>query len=189
MTYPGRFYQLNDCEMWPKPLAQPRPHIVCAGMSEVGMRFSAEEADACFIGGRDEEELARVSKRAKSIAAEVGKPLKTYAMYNIVPGDNPAHAEARAAEYIEGVDAAAVDGMLASYGLLDDGRENSMVARARRAFMCSRFVGSSAGIARQMIDTLHGAELDGMMLVFPDYDADLQTFGTQILPAVRAALK
>jgi pyrimidine oxygenase len=189
VTYPGKFFQLQDCEMHPKPLAQPRPHIVCAGMSEVGMRFSAEEADACFIGGRDEAELAAVSRRAKAIAREVGNPLKTFAMYCIVPGADDRAAEARAQHYIDGVDVDAVRGMMASYGMLDDGRDNSMVERSKHAFMCSKFVGSSASIARQIIATVRNAELDGMMLVFPDFEGDLTVFGEQILPVVRRALK
>lgn len=188
VNYSGRFFQLRDCEMHPKPVSRPRPHIVCAGMSEVGMRFSAEEADACFIGGRDEDELAAVSRRAKDIAAEVGNPLKTFAMYCIVPGASDEEAQARARTYIDGVDVDAVRGMMASYGHLEDGRENSMVARSHQAFMCSRFVGSSASIVRQMVATIRHARLDGMMLVFPDFEADLKLFGAEILPLVRAQL-
>lgn len=188
VTYPGKFYRLQDCEMHPKPLAKPRPHIVCAGMSEVGMRFSAEEADACFIGGRDDAELAAVSRRAKAIARELGKPLKTFAMYCIVPGKEDREAAARAQHYIDGVDTAAVRGMMASYGVLDDGRDNSMVERSKQAFMCSKFVGSSVTIAQQIVDTVRHAELDGMMLVFPDFEADLALFGEEILPRVRSEL-
>ena len=188
VTYAGKFFQLKDCEMFPKPLAAPRPHIVCAGMSEVGMRFSAEEADACFIGGRDEMELAAVSRRAKSIAAEVGKRLKTFAMYCIVPGPDDKTAEARAQSYIDGVDIEAIRGMMSSYGVIDDGRENSMVARSKEAFMCSKFVGSSASIAAQITTTMRSADLDGMMLVFPDFEADLEIFGREILPVVRSTL-
>ncbi|MDB5985779.1 MAG: Luciferase-like, subgroup [Nevskia sp.] len=188
VNYDGRFFQMKDCEMHPKPLSKPRPHIVCAGMSEVGMRFSAEEADACFIGGRDEDEVAAVSRRAKAIAAETGNPLKTFAMYCIVPGDTDADAEARAQSYIDGVDVEAVRGMMKSYGLLDDGRENSMVARSKQAFMSSKFVGSRETIAKQIVETIRHADLDGMMLIFPDFEADLKIFGEEILPAVRKEL-
>ena len=31
------------------------------------------------------------------------------------------------------------------------------------------------------------AELDGLMLIFPDYLEDLAAFGTHVLPALRAA--
>ena len=87
--------------------------------------------------------------------------------------------------YIAGVDVGAVKGMLASYGLLDDGRENSMVARSRQAFMSSKPVGSAETIARRIVDTVRSADLDGMMLVFPDFIEDLKGFGERILPLVR----
>jgi pyrimidine oxygenase len=188
VNFDGRYFHMKDCEMHPKPMSRPRPFLVCAGMSDVGMRFSANEADACFIGGRDEAEIAAVSRRAKAIAAEDGKTLKTFAMYTIVPGATDAAAAARAQHYIDGVDTEAVRGMMRSYGLLDDGRENAMIARSKQAFMSSKLVGSCDSITRQIIDTIHTAQIDGMMLIFPDFVADLQVFGTQILPQVRTAL-
>src|SRR6185312_11930164 len=151
-----------DCEMHPKPVQKPRPFLVCAGISDVGLHFSASEADACFIGGRNEEEIAATSRRAKNIAVEEGRTLKTFCMYTIVPGATDAEAQARADRYIEGVDIEAVQGMMRSYGLLDDGRENAMVARSKGAFMSSKLVGSTDTIARQIISTIRGAQLDGM---------------------------
>lgn len=186
----GRHFQLHNCELFPKPLAQPRPALICAGTSDVGLAFAVAQADASFVGGHDEAELAATSRRVKQFAAAAGKTdFKTYAMYAIVPGATDAEAEARAQRYIAGVDSEAVRGMMASYGIQDDGRDNVMVARARQAFICSRLTGSCASIARQIVATLRAAQLDGMMLVFPDFIEDLSVFGTDILPAVRRALQ
>ena len=157
-------------------------------MSDKGLRFGIDAGAACFIGGRDEEELCQVSRRAKQMAAEANKPVKTFAMYSIVEGATDAEAEARAQHYIEGVDVGAVKGMLASYGMLDDGRENSMIARSRQAFMSSKLVGSAETIAQKIVDTVRAADLDGMMLVFPDFVGDLKGFGERILPLVRREL-
>ena len=63
-----------------------------------------------------------------------------------------------------------------------------MVARSRQAFMSSKLVGSAETIARQIIDTVRAADLDGMMLVFPDFVEDLKGFGERILPLVRHEL-
>lgn len=188
VTVHGEYFNMEDCESYPKPVSRPCPDLISAGMSEKGLRFGIEVGAACFIGGRDEAELCQVSRRAKQIAAEANKTVKTFAMYSIVEGATNAEAEARAQHYIEGVDVGAVKGMLASYGLLDDGRENSMVARSRQAFMSSKLVGSAETIARQIVDTMRAADLDGMMLVFPDFVEDLKGFGERILPLVRREL-
>jgi pyrimidine oxygenase len=188
VTVDGKYFKMDDCESYPKPISRPLPDLISAGMSDKGLRFGVEVGAACFIGGRDEAELGQVSRRAKQIAAEANKTVKTFAMYAIVEGATDAEAQARAQHYIDGVDVGAVKGMLASYGLLDDGRENSMIARSRQAFMSSKLVGSAESIARQIVDTVRGADLDGMMLVFPDFVDDLKGFGERILPLVRREL-
>ena len=46
----------------------PRPFVVAAGMSERGMRLAAEEADAIFVGGRDDAET--VARRMITVVEE-----------------------------------------------------------------------------------------------------------------------
>ena len=75
--------------------------------------------------------------------------------------------------------------MGASYGRKPDGKESALVVRARDAFMTSVIAGTPRMIERQIGETLEAAELDGMMLVFPDYVEDLRIFGTEILPGLR----
>jgi pyrimidine oxygenase len=43
---------------------------------------------------------------------------------------------------------------------------------------------------RQKIEyTLRSCDMNGMMLIFPDYIDDLKLFGTDVLPRLRASLK
>ncbi|MBN2984171.1 MULTISPECIES: LLM class flavin-dependent oxidoreductase [Cohnella] len=186
VDHQGTFYQLTDCMSNPKPVQKPRPSIICAGQSEKGMGFTIEEGDACFIGGKDVEELAQVSKRAKEMARERDKPIKTYAMFGIYPGETDAEAEARMKRYEAGVDREAIVGLLESYGMAVDGKETSIAARARTAFMSEPISGSAATIVAKIRTIIETAELDGMMLTFPDYDADMRFFGERVLPELRA---
>jgi pyrimidine oxygenase len=79
--------------------------------------------------------------------------------------------------------------MRASYGLKPDGRETSLVARSRRnGFMTSYLAGSADTIQQKIVHTITTAELDGMMLIFPDYVEDLKFFGENVLPGVRRNL-
>lgn len=189
VDFEGEHFQLHDCQSDPKPLSQPRPDLICAGYSETGMRFTARHCDAGFVGGSTEEELAAKSQRAKEIAQEYGKNLKTFAMYTIVPGDSDADAERRVQRYRNGADIEAIANMATGYGKKPDGKESALVARARDAFLSSVIAGSPETLVERIAGTLDAANLDGMMLIFPDYDEDLTRFGTEILPALRAGAK
>jgi pyrimidine oxygenase len=189
VDYHGEFYDITDCVSDPKPVSKPRPDLICAGMSDVGLDFTAKYTDGGFVAGQTEEEIAVVSKRAKDFGAKYGKAIMTFAMYTVVPGITDKEAEARVEHFIAGTDHEAVEGMRASYGLKPDGRETSLVARSRRnGFMTSYLAGGAETIQQKIVHTIETAELDGMMLIFPDYTDDLRFFGENILPAVRRSL-
>ena len=188
VTQHGRYFTLDDCRSEPKPVQQPRPFLVAAGMSERGMRFTIEEADALFVGGRDDAELCRVSRHAKQAAHAAGRRLRTYAMLILVIEDSDAAAEATLAHYRQGFDAEAFRGMLRSYGMIDAeiGHENAMTGRARSGLMAPCAAGSAATVCERMTELLEGCALDGLMLVFADYAEGLRRFGRLVLPALRA---
>jgi pyrimidine oxygenase len=188
VTMDGRYVKLHDCQSLPKPVSQPRPFLVCAGVSPKGMQFTLEEMDAIFLSGRDNEDLARISRAAKAKAREFGRSIRTYTMMTLVIGETDAAAQAQAERFREGLDEGALKGMMRAYGFLDSelGHENAFVASARSSFMTPRLIGSPATIADQSIALMEQAELDGLMLIFPDYLADIPIFADQVLPKIRA---
>lgn len=188
VTHEGKYFQLKDCQSDPKPVSDPRPFLVCAGTSSRGMKFSIEEMDAIFLGGATVEELAANSHKAKQMARDVGKTIKTYSMINLVIGETDAAAAATAESYREGFDEGALHGMMRAYGFHDSeiGKENAFVQKARSGFISEHAVGSAETIAEKLITLLDAADLDGLMLIFPDYLTGLPTFAEKILPALRA---
>jgi pyrimidine oxygenase len=189
VDFDGAYYKLKDCQSNPKPIAAPRPDLICAGTSEVGLRYTAKYTDAGFVHGATEADIGVAARRAKEIGAEYGKRLKVFAMYTIVPGATDAEAEARVAKYAAGADVVAIANMAASYGKKPDGKESALVSRARDAFMTSVIAGSPKTIRQKIEHTIRAADLDGMMLIFPDYIEDLTVFGTEVLPDLRRNLK
>jgi pyrimidine oxygenase len=187
VDFDGDFFKLKDCVSDPKPFNGRQPELICAGMSETGLRFTAEHCSAAFVAGSTEEEIARVSARAKEIAAEYGKTIKTYAMYTLIPGATQAEADERVGRYIDGTDSVAVANMVASYGKKPDGKESALVSRSRGGFMTSRLAGTPETLADQIVSTIETANLDGMMLIFADYIGDLRLVGEKVLPVVREA--
>ncbi|HWY62124.1 MAG TPA: LLM class flavin-dependent oxidoreductase [Rhizomicrobium sp.] len=186
VDFSGKYFTIKDCVCDPKPLRT--PDLICAGMSARGFDFSVRQADACFIGGRDEAETRTAALRAKTLAQSLGKPIKTYAMCTVIYGSSDAEAEKTARHYREGLDEGAVLGMLESYGALSPGKDNAMVARAKGAFMTHAVIGSPATCAEQMERFMRDCVLDGLMLVYADYKEGLRVTGQQILPRLRKAM-
>ena len=181
VTFKGKYFDFRDCVSEPKPLKP--PFLICAGQSQRGFEFSVRQADGCFIGGRDEAEIRDASRLAKALAAELGKPIRTYCMMTVITAPTDAEAEARAQKYRDGLDEGAVLGMLQSYGV----QGNAMTARAQGAFMTQTAVGAPATCAAKIEAFLRDCEIDGLMFIFDDYADGLRVTGREILPVLRKA--
>lgn len=185
VTMHGEYVTLDDCESWPKP--DQRPFLVCAGSSEIGMRLTSEEMDAIFLSGATGPDLAKNSQRAKAIAAEYGRNIRTYSMMTLVIGNTDAEAQSAAQHYAAGLDEGALAGMMRAYGFLDAeiGKENDFTRKARSSFMSAQIIGSAKSVTEQLGDLFEAAGHDGMMVIFDDYIKSLPIFGAEILPALR----
>lgn len=187
VTYKGRYFKLDDCQSDPKPVADSRPFLVCAGISERGMRFTAEEADGIFLTGRDNAGMRENSLKMKEMSARVGGNVRAYTFVNIIMGESDADAEKQVERYRAGFDDEAFRGMMRAYGFLDSelGKENDFVAASRSAFMTPFLAGSPATVAEKLIILIEESKLDGVMLVFPDYLAGMPLFAEEVMPRIR----
>jgi len=181
VDFDGKYFTFKDCVSEPKPLKP--PFLICAGMSRRGFEFSVREADGCFIGGRDAAQTREASLRAKKLAAELGKPIRTYCMMTVITADTDSVAQARAQKYRDGLDEGAVAGLLQSYGV----EGNAMTARAQGAFMTQTVVGAPATCAAQIEQFLRDCDIDGLMFIYDDYARGLEVTGREILPRLREA--
>jgi pyrimidine oxygenase len=181
VSFDGQYFTFKDCVSEPKPIHP--PFLICAGMSKRGFDFSVREADGCFIGGRDAAETRDASLRAKRLAAELGKTIRTYCMMTVITADTDAEAEAQAQTYRDGLDEGAVAGMLQSYGV----EGNAMTARAQGAFMTQTVVGAPATCAAKIEQFLRDCDIDGLMFIYDDYVRGLRVTGREILPRLRKA--
>jgi pyrimidine oxygenase len=186
VDFHGKYFNIADCVSEPKPISKPRPDIICAGMSARGFEFSVREADACFIGGRSKDEIRDASRRAREVADRLGKTIKTYCMMNIVAADSDAEGERIVKRYNDGIDEAAVVGMMDSWGIPRD-KDTSMAARRIGAFMNQVAAGTPETCREKMEQFIDDCDLDGLMLTFADYIEGLRVVGKEILPKLRAA--
>ena len=179
--FAGKYFNFQDCVSEPKPLKP--PFLICAGMSSRGFDFSVRECDGCFIGGATQDETRAASLRAKSLAASLGKTIRTYCMMTVITAPTDAEAEAKAQKYRDGLDEGAVLGMLESYGVAG----NAMTARAKGAFMTQTVIGAPASCAAQIEAFLRDCDIDGLMFIHDDYQDGLRVTGREILPQLRKA--
>jgi len=195
VTFHGRHVHLEDCVSNPKPLQKPHPPIICAGNSDTGLRFTVEVAQASFINAPTHAEATATSRRAKQLAAQIGKPIKTYAMVMIIPGQTDAAARARMEYYNKGVDMIALQAGVASHlheiqhaQAHGEAVVPTLQRRVDRATVPdpyipgSPYVGSAVSIAQQLQEVIMDGDFDGFVLTFPDFIADLQFFGQRVLP-------
>ena len=185
VDFAGRYFTLKDCVSEPKPLSRPRPDLICAGMSARGLSFAVNWADICFIGGRTLRERRETSLRARTLAASRGGTTRTYMMCTVIHADTDAAAQALAALYRDGQDMDAIIAMLSSWGAPPE--RLLSLAEAQGPFMTKTVIGSPTSCAVQIEAFMVECDLDGLMLVFPDYAAGIAMFAADILPRLRSA--
>jgi pyrimidine oxygenase len=183
VNFKGRFFTMTDCVSDPKPLSRPHPDLISAGLSDRGLEFAVGLADICFVGGRTLEERRDASLRAKAVAAQHGMTTRTFMMCTVIHADTDAAAEALVQHYRDGVDMGAVIEMLRHWGVPPERLVS--VAESQGAFMTQTMVGTPSRCAAEIEDFLSYCELDGLMLIFPDYVEGLRMFGRDILPRLR----
>ena len=185
VTMHGKYFTLDECESRPRPAI--RPSIISAGRSETGREFQARYADAAFLGADTLEEMRSYSRDVHERAAGYGREVKTYSMLTVVQGDTDAAADARVREYGAGLDREALTNMQISWGVPEDrARAWSEGEVGEKAFQTPYAAGSAETLVEKIAGIVEEAELDGLMLIFPDYLADIEPFGEAVLPALRA---
>jgi pyrimidine oxygenase len=191
VTHKGRFFTLEDCQSWPKPVQNPVP-IVCATSSERGFRFIAEHCTDGFFGGSSLESDKAQGKRMKEVAATYGRTVRTHGHIIVIQGDDDDDAQRRLDHYTAGADVEAIENI---YRLRSAGKQADSGAEKRRERYESKdmrlfyggipFVGGPERIASMLEERFTGGGVDGIMLIFPDFIDGLARFGEAVMPLLR----
>ncbi|MEU8820300.1 LLM class flavin-dependent oxidoreductase [Actinoplanes sp. NPDC048796] len=184
VTMKSEFFTLDACESRPHPAV--RPTIISAGRSAAGRDFQARYADGAFLSADNLDQMREFSRYVHDKGAEHGREVKTYSMLTVVLDETDAKAEAKAARYGEGLDKEALIGMRTSWGIpADTARAWADGATGSEAFQTPYVTGGPEKVIEHIEQITSEAELDGLMLIFPDYHADMLPFGEAVLPALR----
>jgi pyrimidine oxygenase len=182
VSHRGRYFELDDCVSNPRPQRRPRPPIVCAGMSEPGLRFTIEQCDYGFVGGG--QIIWDLLARSHAIGAEVGAPARPIVLYTLVCDSTDAAAQARVAQYKAGVDVDAVKGFADAAG--NDAGGSVASHYEEFAFLTATLVGSPDTVVKHLVD-LDRAGAYGVLFALPDPVADVDFLFSDVLPRMRRA--
>ncbi|WP_459986858.1 LLM class flavin-dependent oxidoreductase, partial [Nocardioides sp. AN3] len=189
VTFEGEYFSLEDCKSLPTPIREPHPAIVCAGMSERGMDFTARHGERCFITGTDFESLKSTGRRAKEVAKGVGTTIKTDTVLVLIIEDTDEEANAVLTNFRDGVDVDAWSNIFRIYSKDVDGASSQTVLENARRDVFFGFLpvaGSASTVANILTDLVSGGDLDGLLLTFPDYLEGLRRFDQDVRPIMES---
>jgi FMNH2-dependent dimethyl sulfone monooxygenase len=104
IDFEGRFYQAYGAVINPKPTSKPRPILMNAGNSEVGLDFACRQTDWVFITAADLESYKERIELVHRKAAQYGRKVRTATMAYTIMDATDAMARRTADWVIEQVD-------------------------------------------------------------------------------------
>ena len=195
--FSGRFLQLRGLMSDPKPIQRPHPGLMNAGGSERGKQFVARNCDMAFVqprGHGDEALRAQVDAYRKYAFDEYGRQIQIWTNAYVVQRDSIAEAE-RFVDYyaVEHGDEEHADAFinenLAHAKTLPPDTLRSM----RRAMKAGKggvpLLGTAADITARL-DRLQAVGIDGVLMVWVDFQEGIRRFNAEVLPLlVQAGLR
>jgi pyrimidine oxygenase len=190
ISYKGKYFTLDDCQSFPKPVQSPVP-VVCATSSERGFQFIAEHCTDGFFGGTSLESKKSRSRRIKEVAAGRGRKVRTHTLISLILGDSDADAQRILEHYQAGADEAAIDSIYSKRAgtkpadritILRDRFEHD---RTRIFYGGLPFVAGPDRVAEMLEELVLDGDVDGVMFVFPDFVEGLARFDQLIMPLLR----
>lgn len=186
-------FHVKDAISQPRPL-QSRPVLLNAGGSPRGRKFAAQHAEVAFTIPDDPDPLAvkeRVAEYREDARRMFGKEIQIWLSAYVVQKDTTTEAEAYAHDYIvtQGDDVAVMEMINANIPnsqTMRPGRLAEMAYEFKAGYGAYPLVGSASDIAKR-IGELSDAGVDGLMLLWLDYEDGLVRFATDVLPRLEEA--
>ena len=189
IDYDGEFFKVPGAFLEPKPLQDPRPAIMSAGISPAGRAFAAQHADLVFIAIADPAATAETVAEVKRYAREEhGKELQVFGRAHVTCAETEEAAQAAYRHFIlDNGDREAGENVLrmlmGNSQTIDyeSAEQRALVEAVIRGYFAHPFTGTPDQIAGQFAE-LADAGLDGAAVTWNDYDEGLAQFESDILP-------
>ncbi len=186
-TYEGKYYQVEEAILEPKPVQRPRPTIYAGGESPAGKDLIARSADAWLTHGDPPELIGpRVAEMAARREALDLPPMSYGAAGYVVVRDTP-EAARREVERITDVQQSA-----RGYANYRDWTENTRLERrmslqdysVSNRGLRSGLVGTPGQVAERILE-FEACGLDLLLLQFSPQLEEMERFAEEVIPVVR----
>jgi alkanesulfonate monooxygenase SsuD/methylene tetrahydromethanopterin reductase-like flavin-dependent oxidoreductase (luciferase family) len=191
----GRFFKIQKGYLQPKPIQAPCPAIMNAGASERGRHFAVKHCDMIFTvirTGTLDEVRAHV-QAYHALGREYGRDVRVWTSVNIVLGETEKDARDFYDYYVrQKGDWAAAENMMSVFAADINQRNvpSERIKAMQEAFIQGWGSVPIIGDKEQVVDglkALSDAGLDGMLVVFPRYEAGMREFRDTIYPLLKQA--
>lgn len=179
----GRWISLAGCVSGPTPVRP--PSVFCAGSSASGMEFAMEHGTHAFVGAPTTAELATTVDRYRAAATAAGREITIYTVAHLLVADTDADAAEQVQHYRDHPDVDAISDLLGQYSRAGAGESlrRGIVESGEHVFFGGIVAGSATTIAEHL-QSISDAGVDGLLVMFPDWDDGLTRFADEVLPIV-----
>ncbi len=184
-NFKGDYFTMTDCRVSPQAKDT---KLICAGSSGEGLAFTAQYADYSFALGKGTNTptaFSDVVDRLRVAKAKTGRDVGAYILFMIIADETDEAAMAKWESYRDGVDKEAV-AWLVGQAAMNTGEDTNVVQLAAQKAAVNlnmgTLVGSYDSIARMLDEVAAVPDTAGVLLVFDDFIAGMEAFGTRIQP-------
>jgi FMNH2-dependent dimethyl sulfone monooxygenase len=185
----GPYFDVKDAYLEPKPVQQPHPVIVNAGVSEAGREFSARHVDFNFITMDSLDTAATLAADVRGRARAYGRDIGVLGNGFCLVRDTEAEARAALEAIVAAGDWGAAHNIMRVLGIESDSF-NAQIEQFARRFVVGWGGYLICGTPEQVVDQFVGlarAGVEGMALIWQDYAVEIPYFKDRVLPLMRQA--
>jgi alkanesulfonate monooxygenase SsuD/methylene tetrahydromethanopterin reductase-like flavin-dependent oxidoreductase (luciferase family) len=187
----GRYFDCPGAYAEPKPLQQPYPLVMSAGVSPTGREFAAKHADLNFLLAPDLDVVREIVADVRRLAAKNDREVSIWGMTAIVVGDNEKDARDFYRYYVDekGDWEAArnlLGGAMPESGSFDPAREKEMLRHMVEGYAALPIIGSAEQVTEQLI-AFKDTGVDGVTLSWVNYREGLERFSAEVMPLLEQA--
>jgi alkanesulfonate monooxygenase SsuD/methylene tetrahydromethanopterin reductase-like flavin-dependent oxidoreductase (luciferase family) len=192
--FEGRHYHIKKGYLQPKPVQGPFPAIMNAGGSDRGRQFAAKYCDVVYtvLTSTDLEDCRAHIKAYRDLAYnEYGRDIKVWSLAYIVQGETEKEAKDFYNHYVHELgDWVAAENVITTLGI-----NAKTIPPDRMQAMKEHFVAGWSGFPligskEQIVDglcKLSDAGLDGVLLSWPRFEAQMAEFKEKTYPLIMQA--
>lgn len=178
------FYTIRGGTVLPAPLAKPHPTIVNAGSSDDARNVVAEHCDWAFLSPPTLEANAEAAADFKRRAAAHQRSVRCVSAVFIVCRESQAAADAERKRIVDEMDRVAAENWAAELGIESGSFDDHTLEMLALGSGAMPIVGDPDSVAKTLAE-LYRVGIDGALMSYPDYLADTQSFGRNVVPRLR----